>query len=99
MAARYPVSGCDILILLPKNVSWDSCSGVKPTGLAVQLDVVVAQHGAGEEQVLVHHHQPPRHYAYGSFEHAHMDVHFKHAYILTLKEGFGEGDGGWIVAA
>ncbi len=33
--------------------------------------------------VAVRHHQPPRQYADGAFENAHVDVHFEAVYTLA----------------
>ncbi len=51
------------------------------------------------EQVPLMHHEPPRQYADGSLEHAHMDVHLEAVYILALQERRGKGDQRRIVGA
>ena len=40
--------------------------------------------------IRVPHHQPARQYANGSFQHAHVDVHLKGGYTLSLKKGCRE---------
>lgn len=67
--------------------------------LRLDLDVIVAQDGAGDKQVFSAHHQPPRQYTHRSFKGAHMDVHLEHPYIFALKECFGKGNYRWVVTA
>lgn len=57
---------------------------------------MIAQDGAGDEQVRVAYHQAARQNAKGPFQRAHMDVHRKASYILACKKGGDEGDHGWI---
>ncbi len=69
------------------------------SSLFADLEIIVAQSGPREEQIRISHHQPARQYADGTFEDAHMDVHFEAVYILASEEGLREGDHGGVVAA
>ena len=60
---------------------------------------MVGQHGARAEVILIAHHEPAGQHADGSLEHAHVDVHRKHGYILAFDERRRKGDDRWIVAA
>lgn len=58
----------------------------------LNFDLIILQDGARHEQVGISHHQPTRQYANGAFKHAHMDVHLKDGYTLTIKKGCRIGE-------
>lgn len=64
-----------------------------------KVDVIVEQHRARDEQVLIAHHQPTWQYAKASVKDAHVDVHFKGRYTLALKKGLCIGDHGDVGCA
>ena len=62
-------------------------------------DVVVAQDGAGAEEIAVGDHQPARQEADRAFEHAHVDVQNEAVYILAPQQRGAEGDDGRVIGA
>lgn len=63
------------------------------------LEAIVPQDGAREEQIGVAHHQTARQYAKGTLEHAHMDVHLKGRYTLPVKKSCRKREFRWVSGA
>ena len=63
------------------------------------VHLVVAQDGAGAEEVAVGDHHPPRQDADRAVEHAHVDVQNKAVYILAPQQRGAEGYDGRIIGA
>lgn len=47
---------------------------------------MIAQNRARPEHVGIADHDPPRQYANGPFQDAHVDIHFKAVYLLSVEE-------------
>ncbi len=67
--------------------------------LSGRFDFIISQDRTGPERILAPDHHPPRQYANGAFQDAHMDVHHKAFYILPTQQRCGKGNDRRIVCA
>lgn len=63
------------------------------------FDVIVAQGGLGDKGIAGCHNKSARHYAYGSFKRAHMDVQNLAVYTFAAQQGCRKCDHGGVVGA